>query len=207
MKYVYFTTYLLNIIIIFLILFRIINFNEYDELTSYNFFTQNKSIAISMLFLIYLIIVILNLPLTPLITTYSGAFLGVYETIIYVFFASSLGSFLSLLINRYFLRNQNLLNKIIKFKVPKPSFIIIFLLKAIPVLPFSWVIIYTSATDFSAKKFLLAYCAGCLTTIILFANLGNAIVTNNFFELIIFSLLIFSLFIIGFFFKRYYLKK
>ena len=91
----------------------------------------------------------LNLPLTPLITTYSGAFLGVYETIFYVFFASSLGSYLSLLINRYFLRNQNLLNKIIKFKVPKPSFIIIFILKAIPVLPFSWVIIYTSASDFS----------------------------------------------------------
>lgn len=207
MKYVYSITYFLNIIIIFLILFRFINLNEYDKLIINNFIDQNKTILILVLFSTYILIVILNLPLTPLITTYSGAFLGVYETIIYVFFASSIGAYLSLLINRYFLRNQNLLNKIIKFKIPKPSFFIIFLLKAIPVLPFSWVIIYTSATDFSSKKFLLAYCAGCLSTIILFANLGNAIVTNNFFELTIFSFLALSFFIIGFLFKKYYLKK
>ena len=207
MKYVYSITYFLNIIIIFLILFRFINLNEYDKFIINNFIDQNKTILILVLFLTYILIVILNLPLTPLITTYSGAFLGVYETIIYVFFASSLGAYLSLLINRHFLRNQNLLNKIIKFKIPKPSFFIIFLLKVIPVLPFSWVIIYTSATDFSSKKFLLAYCAGCLSTIILFANLGNAIVTNNFFELTIFSFLALSLFIIGFLFKKYYLKK
>ena len=105
------------------------------------------------------------------------------------------------------IRNQNLLNKIIKFKLPKLSFIIIFLFKAIPVLPFSWVIIYTSATDFSAKKFLLANMAGCLTTIALFANLGNAILTNNFFQLIIISLLFFILFTISFLFRKYYLKK
>ena len=207
MKYAYLITYLLNIIIIFLILFRIIDLNVYGELISNNFFNQNKSITILILFFLYLIIVMLNLPLTPLITTYSGAFLGVYETIIYVFFASSFGSFLSLLINRYFLRNQNLLNKIIKFKLPKLSFIIIFLFKAIPVLPFSWVIIYTSATDFSAKNFLLANMAGCLTTIALFANLGNAILTNNFFQLIIISLLFFILFTISFLFRKYYLKK
>ena len=204
MKYAYLITYLLNIIIIFLILFRIIDLNVYGELISNNFFNQNKSITILILFFLYLIIVMLNLPLTPLITTYSGAFLGVYETIIYVFFASSFGSFLSLLINRYFLRNQNLLNKIIKFKLPKLSFIIIFLFKAIPVLPFSWVIIYTSATDFSAKNFLLANMAGCLTTIALFANLGNAIITNNFFQLIIISLLFFILFTISFLFRKYY---
>lgn len=207
MKYAYLITYLLNIIIIFLILFRIIDLNVYGELISNNFFNQNKSITILILFFLYLIIVMLNLPLTPLITTYSGAFLGVYETIIYVFFASSFGSFLSLLINRYFLRNQNLLNKIIKFKLPKLSFIIIFLFKAIPVLPFSWVIIYTSATDFSAKNFLLANMAGCLTTIALFANLGNAIITNNFFQLIIISLLFFILFTISFLLRKYYLKK
>ena len=207
MKYAYLITYLLNIIIIFLILFRIIDLNVYGELISNNFFNQNKSITILILFFLYLIIVMLNLPLTPLITTYSGAFLGVYETIIYVFFASSFGSFLSLLINRYFLRNQNLLNKIIKFKLPKLSFIIIFLFKAIPVLPFSWVIIYTSATDFSAKNFLLANMAGCLTTIALFANLGHAIITNNFFQLIIISLLFFILFTISFLLRKYYLKK
>ena len=85
MKYAYLITYLLNIIIIFLILFRIIDLNVYGELISNNFFNQNKSITILILFFIYLIIVMLNLPLTPLITTYSGAFLGVYETIIYVF--------------------------------------------------------------------------------------------------------------------------
>ena len=207
MRFIYLLTYILNLVIIFLILFRILDLNEYDKFISDNFFIQNKTITILILFLIYLIIVMLNLPLTPLITTYSGAFLGVYETIIYVFFASSLGSFLSLLINRYFLQDQNLLNKIIKFKIPKPSFIIIFLLKAIPVLPFSWVIIYTSATDFSAKKFLLANFAGCLTTIALFANLGNAIITNNFFQLIIISLLFFILLIIAYILRKYYFKK
>ena len=207
MRFIYLLTYILNLVIIFLILFRILDLNEYDKFISDNFFIQNKTITILIHFLIYLIIVMLNLPLTPLITTYSGAFLGVYETIIYVFFASSLGSFLSLLINRYFLQDQNLLNKIIKFKIPKPSFIIIFLLKAIPVLPFSWVIIYTSATDFSAKKFLLANFAGCLTTIALFANLGKAIITNNFFQLIIISLLFFILFIIAYILRKYYFKK
>jgi uncharacterized membrane protein YdjX (TVP38/TMEM64 family) len=207
MKYAYLITYLLNIIIIFLILFRIIDLNEYDELIIDNFFNQNKTITITILFLIYITVIILNLPLTALITTYSGALLGVYETIIYVFFASSLGCYLSLLVNRYFLRNQNLLNKIIKFELPQPSIILIFLLKAFPVLPFTWIIIYTSATDFSAKKFLLACSVGCLTTIILFANLGNAIVNNNFFNLLIISLLFFILFIIGYFLKNYFLKK
>ena len=128
MKYAYLTTYFLNIIIIFLILFRIIDLNEYDQLINNNFLNQNKTITILILFSIYVAVIMLNLPLTALITTYSGALLGVYETIIYVFFASSIGCYLSLLVNRYFLRNQNLLNKIIKFELPKPSMILIFLL-------------------------------------------------------------------------------
>ena len=123
MKYAYSITYFLNIIIIFFILLKILDLNEYDKFISDNFFIQNKTITILILFLIYLIIVMLNLPLTPLITTYSGALLGLYETIIYVFFASSFGSFLSLLINRYFLKSK-LLNKIIKFKVPNQVLII-----------------------------------------------------------------------------------
>ena len=112
MRFIYLLTYILNLVIIFLILFRILDLNEYDKFIIDNFLNQNKTITILILFLIYLIIVMLNLPLTPLITTYSGAFLGVYETIFYVFFASALGSFLSLLINRYFLQDQNLLNKL-----------------------------------------------------------------------------------------------
>ena len=207
MKYAYLTTYFLNIIIIFLILFRIIDLNEYDQLINNNFLNQNKTITILILFSIYVAVIMLNLPLTALITTYSGALLGVYETIIYVFFASSIGCYISLLVNRYFLRNQNLLNKIIKFELPKPSMILIFLLKAFPVLPFSWIIIYTSATDFSAKKFLIANSAGCLTTITLFANLGSAIINNNFFDLLIISFLFFILLIIGYFLKNYFLKK
>ena len=44
MKYAYLITYLLNIIIIFLILFRIIDLNEYDELINDNFLNQIKQL-------------------------------------------------------------------------------------------------------------------------------------------------------------------
>ena len=208
MKLIYFLTYLLNLIIIFLILFKFIDVNEYSFLFEDNFFNQNKTITIFILFAIYILLVVLNLPLTAFITTYSGAFLGVYETIFYVFFATSLGSYLSLIVNRYFFRrNQKILSKILKIKFPKPSILLIIFFKAIPVLPFSWVIIYTSTTNFSAKKFLIANFLGCLTTVTIFANLGNAIITNNFLQILIISLFFFTLAVIGYFFRKHYFKK
>ena len=85
MKRIYYFTYLVNIILLFLILFNVITFENISFLKKFLNY-ENKLNYILILSLIYLLMVILNVPLTPFVTTFSGAFIGVYETFIYIFF-------------------------------------------------------------------------------------------------------------------------
>ena len=105
MRYAYFFTYLINISILVLIFFNILKIEEYELFSNFETHLNKKILIISFLFFIYILLVIFNIPLTPFLTAYSGAILGVYETIVYVFFASSIGSYLSLIVNRYFINN------------------------------------------------------------------------------------------------------
>ena len=209
MKYLYFITYIINILILGLIFFNFLGLDNFDSFLSSEIFQESKLFVISCLFIIYIILVVFNLPLTPFITAYSGALLGVYETIIYVFFASSIGSYLSLIVNRFFnKKNKFIYNRLVKMKLLfKPNIFYIILFKAIPIIPFSWVIIYISNTDYSSKKFLFANFIGCITTVVLFANLGKAIIENNLHSLLIISGIFIFLIIIGYFLKNYFLKK
>lgn len=154
---------------------------------------MDKFIVISCLFILYIFLVVLNIPITPFITIYSSALLGTIETIIYIFLTSSIGVYFSLIVNRYF--NNKI--KFIKNNLSKmnllfrPKVIYIILLQIIPIIPFSWIIIYVSNTNFSPTKFIFAYCIGCLFPISLSAYLGKSIIENDFFTfVIIFTIII-----------------
>jgi uncharacterized membrane protein YdjX (TVP38/TMEM64 family) len=209
MKYVYFITYIINVLILGLIFLNFLDFDNYNFYLNSEIIKEKKLLTFSCLFIIYVILVIFNLPLTAFITAYSGALLGVYETIIYVFFASSFGCYLSLIVNRYFnKKNKFIYERLAKMKmIFKPNIFIIILLRAVPVIPFSWVIIYVSMTSFSAKKFLIAQVIGCLSTIILVANLGKAIFENNLHSLLIIAGIFIFLIILGSLLRNYLLKK
>lgn len=208
MKYVYFITYVLNILILCLIFLDILNLNRLNYFIISEFSVMEKIISMIFLFILYIFIVVLNIPITPFVTMYSAALLGVIETIIYIFFASSIGVYFSLKVNRYFNnRIKFVQNKLRKMKLLfKPKIIYIILLQIIPVIPFSWVIIYVSNTNFSSKKFLFAYSIGCIIPITLSAYLGKSIVENNYIFLSIFFVIFLSLIIIGKLTSRY-LKK
>lgn len=208
MRYAYFFTYLINISILVLIFFNILKIEEYELFSNFETHLNKKILIISFLFFIYILLVIFNIPLTPFLTAYSGAILGVYETIVYVFFASSIGSYLSLIVNRYFINKQFIKEKLAKLKVTfKVNIFYIILLKAFPIFPFSWVIIYVSTTNYSSKKFLLANFVGCLSTITIVANFGKAIFENNLYLVLIFSILFILIFVFGMILKNYFLKK
>ena len=159
-------------------------------------------------FFFYILIIILNLPLTTFITVYSAGLIGVYETIIYVFFASSFGAYMSLIVNRHFNKKEQFVrNKLKKLNLLfEPKINLVILLKAIPIIPFSWVIIYLSNTNFSSIKFLFSYCIGSLVSISLFANLGNAIFNKDIYLTIIILLFLITIILIGYLLKKKFQK-
>ncbi len=208
MKNFYYLTYIVNLIILFVIFLNLINIESFNFFKNY-FDLKNKFYTIFFLSLIYILMVILNIPLTPFITTFSGAYLGVYESFFYIFLCSSFGSYLSLLLNRYINDKESIFKKKLnKYNLLfEPSFYHILILKILPIMPFSWVIIYTSNTRYSSNKFLLINMIGCTPNILLFSNLGKAILDNNLkFIILIFIIFIFLIFI-SYLLKDYFLKK
>jgi len=213
MKYIYFSTYLINILLLILIFFNFINIEDYKYLIQEyfidnNFFEKKKFLIFFIFFFFYIFIIILNLPLTTFITIYSAGLVGVYETIIFVFFASSVGTYLCLIVNRHFnKKDQFIKDKLIKLNLLfEPKIILVILLKAIPIIPFSWVIIYLSNTNFSPIKFLFSYSIGSLVSISLFANLGNALFKNDIYLTTIILLLFLFIIILGNLIKKYLFK-
>ena len=209
MRYAYFFTYVVNILVLMLVFLNILNPGEYEFFSNLEILNEKKLLTILYLFFIYILLVIFNIPLTPFVTAYSGAILGVYETIGYVFFASSIGSYLSLIVNRYFnKKNSFIKDRLSKLKILfKVNILYIILFKAIPIIPFSWVIIYVSNTNYSSKKFLFGNFIGCISTIVLIANLGKAIFENNLYLISILSVIIILTFTSGYLLKNYFLKK
>ena len=209
MKYLYFVTYFLNILILTLIFLGVLKLNEFNYFIENDFSTIKKIFTIIFLFILYIFLVIFNLPVTPFVVMYSAALLGTIETIIYIFFASSIGVYFSLLVNRYFNKKVKFIqNKLSKMNLLfKPSILYIILLRIIPIIPFSWVTIYVSNTNFSAKKFLFANCIGCIVPITLSAYLGKSIFENNFLLLSIIFVIFIFLIIIGKLLNRHLRKK
>ena len=209
MKYVYFLTYTLNILILCLIFIDVLKLEQFNYLIADNYLLFEKHTLKTILFLLYVSVTILNLPITPFITIYSSTLFGVSETIVYIFFASCIGAYLSLIVNRYFNKKVKFIsNTLSKMNLLfKPSTIHIILLKIIPIIPFSWVIIYVSNTNFSSKYFLLGYSIGTLVPITLTANLGKAIIDENLymFSIIIVTLILLS--VLGKYIKNYNSKK
>ena len=209
MKYLYFVTYFLNILILTLIFLGVLKLNEFNYFIENDFSTIKKIFTIIFLFILYIFLVIFNLPVTPFVVMYSAALLGTIETIIYIFFASSIGVYFSLLVNRYFNKKVKFIqNRLLKMNLLfKPSILYIILLRIIPIIPFSWVTIYVSNTNFSAKKFLFANCIGCIVPITLSAYLGKSIFENNFLLLSIIFVIFIFLIIIGKLLNRHLRKK
>ncbi len=199
MKYLYFITYSLNIAILCLIFFDILKLDELNYLIINEFSVNEKIFTVTIIFILYILLIILNLPITPFVTMYSAAILGTLETILYIFFASLIGVYLSLRVNRYFNNKIGFIKKKLKKMnlLFKPKILYIVLLQIIPVVPFSWVIIYVSNTSFSSKKFLFAYSIGCIIPITLSAYLGESIFEHNFALLSIIILIFLFLIIFG----------
>ena len=208
MKYLYFITYSLNIIILCLIFLDILKLEELNYFITNEFSINEKLFTVIFICILYILFIVLNLPLTPFVTMYSATLLGALETIIYIYFASLMGVYLSLNVNRYFGNQFGLIKKKLKKLnlLFKPKLIYIIILQIIPVIPFSWVIIYVSNTSFSSKKFLLAYGIGCIIPISLSAYLGKSIFENNF-ELLFVILAILIFLIIFGKLLNYYLKR
>lgn len=209
MKYVYFLTYTLNILILCLIFMDVLKLEQFNYLIADNFLIFEKVTLKTILFLLYVSVTILNLPITPFITMYSATLFGVSETIVYIFFASCIGAYLSLIVNRYFNKKVKFIsNKLSKMNLLfKPSTIHIILLKILPIIPFSWVIIYVSNTNFSSKYFLLGYSIGTLVPITLTANLGKAIIDENLYVFSIIIMILILLSVLGKYIKNYNSKK
>ena len=209
MKYLYFATYTLNILILCLVFLDILKLDEFNYFIENDFSNIEKIFTIIFLFILYICLVVLNLPVTPFVVMYSAALLGTIETIIYIFFASSIGVYFSLLVNRYFNKKVKFIrNQLSKMNLLfKPNIFYIILLRIIPIVPFSWITIYVSNTDFSAKKFLFANCIGCIVPITLSAYLGKSIIENNQSMLLIIFLIFVFLIICGKLINKYLTKK
>jgi len=191
-----------------LIFLDILKLDELNGLMMNEFSINEKILTIIFIFILYILLIVLNLPLTPFVTMYSAALLGALETIIYIFFASLIGVYLSLKVNRYFNNQLEFIKKKLKKSnlLFEPKIIYIVLLQIVPVIPFSWIIIYVSNTSFSSKKFLMAYSIGCIIPITLSAYLGKSIFEDNL-ELLSIILAIFIFLIIFGKLLNSYLKK
>ena len=82
MKYAYFLTYTLNILILCLIFIDVLKLEQFNYLIADNYLLFEKHTLKTILFLLYVSVTILNLPITPFITIYSATLFGVSETIV-----------------------------------------------------------------------------------------------------------------------------
>lgn len=141
---------------------------------------KNPLFAAIIFFSAYVLVTCLSLPAATLMTIIGGAVFGLFQGVLLVSFASSIGATLAFLLSRYLFRDvvQNRYSrklKILNDGVEKEGAFYLFTLRMIPVFPFFIINAVMGLTPIKTRIFYLASQAGMLPATIIYVNAGSQI--------------------------------
>lgn len=143
-----------------------------------DYYQQHPVLAVSLFFVVYVLITALSLPGAALLTLLAGALFGFWVGLILVSFASSLGATLAFLTARYIARDwaQNAFAKplaTINEGLDKEGAFYLFSLRLVPVFPFFLINIAMGLTRFPVWPFYWVSQLGMLAGTAVYVNAGT----------------------------------
>ncbi|MBV1877902.1 MAG: dihydrolipoyl dehydrogenase [Pseudomonadales bacterium] len=129
-------------------------------------------------FLIYVSIAALSLPGAAILTLLGGAIFGLWQGVVIVSFASTLGATLAMLASRFILRQQVVKRfgsqlKKIDTGIEKEGAFYLFSLRLVPAFPFFAINLLMGLTKISVPKFFIVSQVGMLAGTVVFVNAGT----------------------------------
>lgn len=143
-----------------------------------NYAAENKLVAVSGFFIIYVAVAALSLPGASIMTLAAGAIFGFLTGLILVSFASTIGATLAFLFSRFMFRDgvqkkfSSYLQTINK-GIEEEGVFYLFTLRLIPVVPFFAVNLLMGLTTLKTLAFALVSQVGMLPGTAVFVNAGN----------------------------------
>lgn len=143
-----------------------------------NFAAENKLLAMSGFFLLYVTVAALSLPGAAILTLAAGAIFGLLTGVLLASFASTIGATLAFLFSRFMFRDgvqkkfSSHLQTINK-GVEEEGMFYLFTLRLIPVVPFFVVNLLMGLTTIKTLAFALVSQIGMLPGTAVFVNAGN----------------------------------
>lgn len=135
-------------------------------------------------FVLYVLMAALSLPGAAIMTIAAGAFFGVWQGLVLVSFASSIGATLAFLVSRFLLREQvqqgfgDRLNAINR-GIHKDGAFYLFTLRLVPVFPFFMINLLLGLTALSARTFYWVSQLGMLPGTLVYVNAGTQLAAIN----------------------------
>ncbi|WP_417618679.1 FAD-dependent oxidoreductase [Oceanisphaera sp.] len=135
-------------------------------------------------FVLYVLMAALSLPGAAIMTLAAGAFFGVWQGLLLVSFASSIGATLAFLVSRFLLRDQVQLRfgdrlKAINKGVSQDGAFYLFTLRLVPVFPFFIINLLMGLTALPARTFYWVSQLGMLPGTLVYVNAGTQLAAIN----------------------------
>ncbi len=149
---------------------------QHQSLVTYT--TENKAVAITGFFLLYVAVAALSLPGAAIMTLAGGAIFGFLTGLIVVSFASTVGATLAFLFSRFMFRDvvQSKFGshlQTINKGIEEEGAFYLFTLRLIPVVPFFVVNLLMGLTGIKTLVYALVSQLGMLPATAVFVNAGN----------------------------------
>ncbi len=189
--------------------FDIFSFTNINEIRD---FVLGYGVYAPVIFIILFTIVPLTLFPDALLAIAGGLIFGLYEGSLYIMIGALCGATLSFFIARYYgswlrdkLEGEKFLN--IDTAVKKNGFLIIFLLRLIPLVPFDIISYSAGFSSIRYKDFFIASFVGIIPGVLVYANIGAKSLAFGSSEFYISIALLLALIVISMMFKKSLKKK
>ncbi|PSJ48005.1 pyridine nucleotide-disulfide oxidoreductase [Zobellella endophytica] len=140
--------------------------------------TRSPWLTAAGFFLLYVLVAALSLPGAAVMTLAAGALFGLWQGLVLVSFASSLGATLALLVARFLLRDQvqhrfGSRLKAVNAGIQRDGAFYLFTLRLVPVFPFFLINLLMGLTPFPARRFYWVSQLGMLPGTLVYVNAGT----------------------------------
>ncbi|MBM7455939.1 pyruvate/2-oxoglutarate dehydrogenase complex dihydrolipoamide dehydrogenase (E3) component/uncharacterized membrane protein YdjX (TVP38/TMEM64 family) [Oceanisphaera litoralis] len=135
-------------------------------------------------FVLYVLMAALSLPGAAIMTLAAGAFFGIWQGLVLVSFASSIGATLAFLVSRFLLRDQVQLRfgdrlKAVNRGISRDGAFYLFTLRLVPVFPFFVINLLLGLTALPARTFYWVSQLGMLPGTLVYVNAGTQLAAIN----------------------------
>jgi pyruvate/2-oxoglutarate dehydrogenase complex dihydrolipoamide dehydrogenase (E3) component/uncharacterized membrane protein YdjX (TVP38/TMEM64 family) len=166
--------------------------------------SENPVLSVAIFFAIYVAVTALSLPGAAILTLAAGALFGLFQGLIIVSFASSLGATLAFLVARFILRDtvrNKFKEKLKKIDegVEKQGPFYLFTLRLVPVFPFFLINLLMGLTSIKTWTFYWVSQVGMLAGTVVYVNAGTQLAQIDSLSGILSPELLFSFVLLGIF--------